>query len=498
MIIPITRKEQFLESAVAGEPLSAEAVTRIEKFLDKIAGGDVEIPTPVTRIEKYLAAIAGENVSVPEPITRKEMFLAKIAGMDVETPEPVTRIEMILDEWAGGTSGILKTVSGSIIFIADALARPAESLLVGIEPMQDLHGYANPWPAGGGTNKFNEQLTIGLLNSDGTVSESYSRLVSDFIPVVPGETYAFVWPSTYGRGRGAFYDANKDLVQYEGDFPPAIIDINVSIFTVPNGAYYLRFNLTSSYGTTYNHDVSINYPSTDHSYHPYSNICPISGHESVKVWVKPTYDPTANPTATIQLGQTVYGCTLDVTTGVLTVDRAKVDITGNGSVWTKSGSYPGGFYINDVGFNTFYGVHPKQMTPFMCSHAKTATNIAEYQLGTCYCDGNINIRIMPSGSTPTDWDDYLVAQAASGTPVQACVTLATPITIQLTPTEIEMLLGENTLWSENGDITLTYMADGPADDVEALNILLGNRYVNLGEPDEATDREALDILLGGR
>lgn len=65
-------------------------------------------------------------------------------------------------------------------------------------------------------------------------------------------------------------------------------------------------------------------------------------------------------------------------------------------------------------------------------------------------------------------------------------------------TRIEMLLGENTVWSENGDITLTYMADGNANDVEALNILLGNRYVNLGEPDEATDREALNILLGGR
>ena len=60
-----------------------------------------------------------------------------------------------------------------------------------------------------------------------------------------------------------------------------------------------------------------------------------------------------------------------------------------------------------------------------------------------------------------------------------------------------MLLGNNTLWADTGDITVTYMADGNANDVEALNILLGNRYVNLGEPDEATDREALDILLGG-
>ena len=69
--------------------------------------------------------------------------------------------------------------------------------------------------------------------------------------------------------------------------------------------------------------------------------------------------------------------------------------------------------------------------------------------------------------------------------------------IQLSATDVELLEGNNTIWNDVGDMTLEYLADGPAEDIDALQILLGNRYVNNGEEDEATDREALDILLGG-
>ena len=79
--------------------------------------------------------------------------------------------------------------------------------------------------------------------------------------------------------------------------------------------------------------------------------------------------------------------------------------------------------------------------------------------------------------------------------VQIVYELATPITIQLTLTQVELLQGENNIWSD-GEMTLVYLADGNASDAEALNILLGGRYVNNHGEDEPTDREALDILLG--
>ena len=80
--------------------------------------------------------------------------------------------------------------------------------------------------------------------------------------------------------------------------------------------------------------------------------------------------------------------------------------------------------------------------------------------------------------------------------VQLCYKLATPIVYDLTPTEVTLLLGENNIWSD-GEMTLTYLADGNASDEEALSILFGGRYVNNHSEDEPTDREALNIVLGG-
>ena len=82
--------------------------------------------------------------------------------------------------------------------------------------------------------------------------------------------------------------------------------------------------------------------------------------------------------------------------------------------------------------------------------------------------------------------------------VQLVYELATPIEVDLTQTEITLLAGTNNLWSDaNGNLELTYLADGNVLEIEALNILLGGQYSNNHEADEPTDREALNILLGG-
>ena len=44
-------------------------------------------------------------------------------------------------------------------------------------------------------------------------------------------------------------------------------------------------------------------------------------------------------------------------------------------------------------------------------------------------------------------------------PVTIYYQLATPITIQLTPTEVKTLLGEDNVWNDTGDTTVTYKAD---------------------------------------
>lgn len=189
-----------------------------------------------------------------------------------------------------------------------------------------------------------------------------------------------------------------------------------------------------------------------------TNIRPISGWSEVNVWVKPTYDTTLTPTVTIPLGQTVYGGTQDVVRGKLVIDRVYANISqAYQANWGKSSSYPGGFYLGVSTLATLLGLPPlKSQTPFICSHAKTATTIAEYLPGTCFCDFSCNIRIMQASNTVNDWKAYLQAQEAAGTPVQAVFKLATPIEVDLTPQTIKTLLGVNNIWADAGSMEIEY------------------------------------------
>lgn len=157
-----------------------------------------------------------------------------------------------------------------------------------------------------GYNVFNERLQLGILNDDGTVSSSETRMVSDLIPVVPGKTYMYsnAISSNTHSGRGAFYDANGDLVLYMPDLPASEHQSDkryYGTFTVPNDARFLRYCTNTRYGTTYKNDISINYPATEIYYHPYdgatytgtigktlkgiNNVWSDSGNVTVSYWV---------------------------------------------------------------------------------------------------------------------------------------------------------------------------------------------------------------------
>ena len=64
------------------------------------------------------------------------------------------------------------------------------SLSVPFSPIQDLHGYDHPWPAGGGVNKWDEEWEIGAYNlSTGEKSGDGARIRNkNFIAVTGGQS----------------------------------------------------------------------------------------------------------------------------------------------------------------------------------------------------------------------------------------------------------------------------------------------------------------------
>jgi len=222
------------------------------------------------------------------------------------------------------------------------------------------------------------------------------------------------------------------------------------------------------------------------------NVRPISGWTGLTVYHsgEDTDNPTTIPISWSDSG-TVYGGTLDVLTGVLTVEWVSVHL--GGISWSKNGVRFDSGYLEAA--THAYGVLAVQCECYKgipnMSGAGFNSDAPDYQICFNSSAGRSYFIVKdPRYSTGSD-----LKTALNG--VYAVYKLKTPQTIQLTPTEVQLLLGENNLWSDaNGDLSLTYYADGNADDIESLGILLGNRYVNNHEADEPTDREALDIILG--
>ena len=488
---------------------------------------------------------------------------------------------------------IEKTVTGNPIHITDALAKPVQALSVALEPIQDLHGYDNPWPAGGGANQWDEEWEVGSISaSTGANTEDNSLIRSkNYIPILPNTEYfgCVVGASSGYNVRARFYDSDKNFIG-TGDY--GLWNFNRA-YKSPANAAYMRFAMQSDYGTTYKNDIAINYPSTVTTYSPYSNICPITGRSAVGI--ERTGKNLANmfndgKVPSISNGQLVTAAgfrsdfipfkanapfTFHVTSAVVYImcyDKDKNFLsafsnnTGTISNTTPANTayvmlrkdsnqaptdaqfeygtatdyepyvgttlpvswqseagtvYAGYLSIDKDGNVTLTGTH--QFLTFdgsenwiegsnyyaLFSQPASVGNYDTSQIanwlkggGNAYADDG-NFRVQSNGAVcignKNGWiaDVTALKTMLSDTPLQILYELATPATYTLSSVTVPSTVqGENNLWSDAGDMTLTYYADGNASEIEALNILLGNRYYNNHEADEPTDREALDILLG--
>jgi len=119
-----------------------------------------------------------------------------------------------------------------------------------------------------GKNIWDEEWENGSISNETGQDVANSNIIrtKGYISVKPGLVYALVKPISSVHGL-AFYNANKAFISYR-------ICNNSALFeeiTTPNNCYYMRFRCISTYGATYNNDISINYPATDTTYHHYTS-----------------------------------------------------------------------------------------------------------------------------------------------------------------------------------------------------------------------------------
>lgn len=407
----------------SGAPTGATKGTVGQKYVD-------ESTSPKT---VYVCTAAGNGTYTWEKeATREEM--------DRVTENAETATEYALAAFPRDTAA-----GAAASFPDGAEDIPVRDLTANIEPVQDLHGYDHPWPAGGGKNLIGKP---GGYDGSGNYQPNARAICSEFIAVNEGNTFICskktVFNASWSHVYALLFDSNKEFISQSQIFSYAALA--GSPYTIPSGASYVVFSVyvdNTDWDTgIYTFELQVERGSTITSYVPYSNICPISGWTGAEINRSgaDTSDPETLSISWQTEAGTVYGGTLDVTTGVLTVDKTIVVTT-----W------------GDMEDTTTIGGVVRKMSRSGTSltvDGEGISNICKYLGGSWSAD--IGTRWFHD-----TWNAffYLPPDTPSDTVIEWVATLATPITYQLTPTEVTTLLGENNIWADCGPVETEYRAD---------------------------------------
>ena len=159
---------------------------------------------------------------------------------------------------------------------------------------------------------------------------------------------------------------------------------------------------------------------------------------------------------TIPIGQTVYGGTLDVTSGKLTVDRAMQDLGALSYTYTDgSAQFRSTTALDNVlsPVDSNADVHAISSLYRVGKYADLASN--DFYLTIVFQGSFAAGQVWLKNSNYSDPNVFKTAMSG----VQLCYELATPIEVDLTPTEITTLLGTNNIFADCGDTTVNYYAD---------------------------------------
>ena len=178
---------------------------------------------------------------------------------------------------------IINSASGDIASFSDgAEDMPVKALTVNVDPVQDLHGYDSPWPAGGGKNLLDwNKVSVGGTHYGMTFSKGSAEgeiTISGTLTTSSGSVAPISYADTSLSGKGYVFLTER----ISGD---SVIDLSRTYgFRTENEraiAVYLNGTAGQSYTETIR--ISVYAPPAPTSWTPYSNVCPITGWTGAKV-----------------------------------------------------------------------------------------------------------------------------------------------------------------------------------------------------------------------
>lgn len=263
-----------------------------------------------------------------------------------------------------------------------------------------------------GTNLLDGEFKVGWINNDGSIGVNENRLVSaNYNSCEGGKSYYI--NSSYNQFRAQWYDANKNIISMTGTLscPRSL--------SAPSNARFVRV----AFATESVDFANLNYPSTVTS----------EQDDAVKT--------------TIQLGREIYGGSLNLLTGVLTSSWAKY--SGSNFDWRKHAD--GYFYVTSAYTNKVAGATNIIGVDLVTVSSTSLLTTTDYCICGRASDGAIYIRL--TGTETLEEFQAWIAQR------DIAFEITTPVTYQLTPMEINSVLGVNNIWCNTGSISVTYRRD---------------------------------------
>ena len=421
----------------------------LERYGWKLDGTYSLIPSSGAETGFWTSAVSDGGGAFNEPIKFRYEWDDPIDtfGWTFHFDAPAAvRASQVKIEWFDSEDNKLGRIDG---YTEGSEKRLHPFVTAGIEPVQDLHGYSNPWPGGGGKNLCS-----------GVTRYSTTNYVTPIIALTAGQAYTVNF--TAASNASAMYLRKKEEIDISGTAEQRTYSgQNRWTFTPQETTTYILQiykSGTDGWGTETLDNFQLEKGSSATDYEPYSNVCPITGWTGANIVVSPTHDAqdgTTYPISWQTEAGTVYGGTLDATSGVLTVTHGCYTFTGSES-WTTNANNVNRYYT------TAYLLRNIAKLPADNNHSvPICTSIGEFNQ-SYYSMTNTTgkICIAADGRIGINSDLYTGTGTLEG--VQIVYELVSPVTYQITPADIDYIYSGMNVWADCGPVTVEFL---PGDDM---------------------------------
>ena len=399
-------------------------------------------------VNQYVDDATGTLFEDLKALAEVELNTIKEQGQSALDSIPVEYSEL---EQATYNAYPTESETGNPIYFDDgAKDIPVKELIVNLEPKQSGSGDPSPSnvrPITGYDGVVVKRTGKNLLKPTQRTSVylgvTYS-VDADGKVTVSGTATSDTSFTIYSSGdRSAPFTSNYTISLHGADKVTLAGDLQVVTYHFNQGQTIGNLSIKVENGVTYDEsfNVQIELGSTATDYEPYT-----SQEYSI------TFPSSVG---------TVYGGTLNVTTGELTVDRAMVTLNGTNYPTGVTGSSSTDTVLVQTIVPNIALVNDRDDTKVISDYLKTSSDYDIYRssspaIAVHYAVSEQQRRLwlrLPNITSEADAKSYLASN-----PLTVVYPLATPTTYQLTPTEVSTLLGSNTIQSD-GSMELDYRAD---------------------------------------